>query len=265
MAKSINQDVYAGNSVYHIQTEYYKSSGKIVTNIFKDGCAVKRLEKDVSGVPEEEIDREIEEFHYFVLDRLRQGARKKKPAPQEQPPPPPAEEKVEEEKAGAPSPLELPSSLHDAFLKAMFPYFGIASGVVLENALHESSDHSSLVENIVSGLQGDEQQELRFKLEELLSSAPEELPSGEEGSEVEQEEDVETEGGLSVDSDIEDKILEVLSDYFGIMASTVFEEALEDWEMTGGSYEELVDIIAAHADSEEEAQELTRRLMELIE
>jgi len=258
MAKSINQDVYAGSSVYHIQTEYYKSSGKIVTNIFKDGCAVKRLEKDVSNVPEEEIDKEIEEFHYFVLDKLRQGAKRKKGAK-------PAEEKevreeTKQEKAEKSAALELPSNIYDDFLKVMFPYFGIASAVVLENALEESSTYSELVENIVSGLPKEEAEELRDKLNFLLTelpSQPKEETAEEEGEEVEE--------AFSVDSDIENKILSILADYFGIMASAVFEEALEDWEMTGKTYEELVDIIAAHADTEEEGEEIARRLRELIE
>lgn len=264
MAKSINQDVYAGSSVYHIQTEYYKSSGKIVTNIFKDGCAIKRLEKDVSGVPEEEIDREIEEFHYFVLDRLRQGAKRKKEVKKEEPAPvqeepSKKEEKVAEEAEKRPS-LEIPSQLRDSLLKVMFPYFGIASAVALDNAVSESSDYFELVENLVSGLSPDEAQELRSKLEELLEG----VAYG--PSQALEEEEAETSGeAFSVGSDIEEKILSVLSDYFGIMASAVFEEALEDWEMTGKTYDELVDIIAAHADTEEEAEEIARRLRELTE
>ena len=47
MALSLNQNIKAGKSTYHIQTEYYKTSNKIISNIFKDGKAVRRLEKEV--------------------------------------------------------------------------------------------------------------------------------------------------------------------------------------------------------------------------
>ncbi len=124
MAKSINQDIQAGSSVYHIQTEYYKSSGKIVTNIFKDGLSVKRLEKEVSSLSEEELDREIENFHQLVLEKLKASKRK-----QEAYSPPPQEVS-----------FFVPKELYNKLLVEISPFFGIASAFILDEAIESAKD-----------------------------------------------------------------------------------------------------------------------------
>ena len=69
MAVSCNEDVRVGNVVFHVQTEYYRRSGKVVANIFRNGVAVKRLEKQLSNMSD--IDSEVLEFHRFVVDRIK--------------------------------------------------------------------------------------------------------------------------------------------------------------------------------------------------
>lgn len=68
MGTSINEEIRAANGVYHIQTEYYKTSGKIVTNIFKDGMIVKRLEKELND--KDNIDDQVKAFHAFVIKKI---------------------------------------------------------------------------------------------------------------------------------------------------------------------------------------------------
>ena len=72
MALSLNQNIKAGKSTYHIQTEYYKTSNKIISNIFKDGRAVRRLEKEVEEG--KDLDAQIKEFHKSVVERLTKPA-----------------------------------------------------------------------------------------------------------------------------------------------------------------------------------------------
>ncbi len=69
MAVSCNEDVRVGNVVFHVQTEYYRKSGKVVANIFRNGVAVKRLEKQLSE--EDDVDSKVVEFHRFVVDRIK--------------------------------------------------------------------------------------------------------------------------------------------------------------------------------------------------
>jgi len=68
MKTSINQEVSVGKFTFHIQTEYYSASRKIVTNIFRDGAIVKRLEKDV--LPSRSVDEQIKEFHRSVVSKI---------------------------------------------------------------------------------------------------------------------------------------------------------------------------------------------------
>jgi len=238
MGKSINQDVYAGGSTYHLQTEYYRSSGKIVTNIFKDGVSVKRLERKVEdGLSEQEIDQEVEKFHFFVLERLRQGGKRGRPEPE-------GEESLQ---PAAEAGLNLSPGLYEQILEVINPYFGIASAFSIEEARSIATDINSFIEALTKDLEDGIREELAARLKELLESG--EKAEGLGGEEVE------------LTPEREQKILTVLSEYFGIMATAVLEEALGDWRAIGGSYQELIDIICAHADTPEEEEELKRRLL----
>ncbi|WP_457678822.1 hypothetical protein [Thermovibrio sp.] len=232
MAKSINQDIDAGGSKYHIQTEYYRSSGKIVTNIFKDGLSVKRIEKEVSPeLSEEELDREIESFHNQVLSKLRSAGKRRK------------EREKGEKKVG----LTVPKELYDRLLLEMSPFFGIASSFVLEEALEEAQSPSHLIEIITSDLPKEQKELLKGRLTSVIGA----ISSKEEET-------------FKFTQELEDKILAVLSNYFGIMAAVILEDSLHQWKAVGGkTYEELVDLIAAHADSKEEEGKIKLDLMSL--
>jgi len=246
MARSINQDIHAGGSVYHIQTEYYRSSGKIVTNIFKDGLSVKRLEKDVSDLPEEEIDREVENFHNLVLEKLKAGKKR---------------EEAETKRVAAPpeeAEFFIPRELYERLLVEISPFFGIASSFVLDEAIENSRSFSGFLEELTSDLPQEQKKLLTAKIKPLIENYLAVMKKEEESSEESQPE---AEESFTLTPELRDKILTVLSDYFGIMASVILDEAVEDWEISGGSYEELVDIISSHADSEEEANEIKTRLM----
>jgi len=260
MGKSINQDVYAGGSTYHIQTEYYKSSGKIVTNIFKDGVSVKRLERKVEeGLSDEEIDQEIEKFHFFVLEKLRQGGKKAKQPQPESKPEPKREVEVEE---GVSQPVaeggfELSQELYNQILELINPYFGIASAFSLDEARAAANSVESFIEILTRDLEDEAKGELIIRLRELFDRASELLKS----SRVEEAQEEEAPEEFELTPEYEQKILTVLSDYFGIMATAILEEAVADWRAIGGSYQELVDIICAHADTPEEEEELRQRLL----
>ena len=257
MAKSINQDVYAGGSTYHIQTEFYKSSGKIVTNIFKDGVSVKRLERKVEeGLSDEEIDREVEKFHFLVLEKLRQGGKRLKRSKPEVESEAEKREKVSQqvEEGG----LNLSQELYEQILELINPYFGIASAFSIEEARSCATGVDSFIEALTKDLEDEARGELIIRLRELFDRTPPELLKGKGVEETQEEESVEE---FELTPEQEQKILTVLSEYFGIMATVILEESVSDWKAVGGSYQELVDIICAHADTPEEEEELRQRLL----
>ncbi|WP_456397584.1 hypothetical protein [Desulfurobacterium sp.] len=72
---SMNTNFQCGTKMFHIQTEFYKSSGKVVTNIFFQGNIVKRIEK----LPEtEDISQEIKKQHEYILQKLQEALEKQK-------------------------------------------------------------------------------------------------------------------------------------------------------------------------------------------
>ncbi|MEO2068256.1 MAG: hypothetical protein ABGX27_01930 [Desulfurobacteriaceae bacterium] len=228
MGTSINQDVKAGNSVYHIQTEYYKASGKIVTNIFKDGMAIKRLEKAIPNEEGIDIDEEVKAFHKSIIDRLTG--------------------KVPSVKKAAKTFLSFPEEKIDEVLNVIFPFFGIASQLTVKDALEKSQTVEEFIRNIISELPEELKEEVRKELTKILPGSKEE-----------------TKTTTTSNADLEkldmDKILTILSDYFGIAASLVFEEAVEVWKEKGGDYEILVEIIVKELEDKEAQEELRQRLL----
>ncbi len=74
MSYSLNSDINCGSKKFHVQTEFYKSSQKIVTNIFINGNAIKRIEKHFeTGKIEEEINKQ----HCFVIEKLNSTLKEK--------------------------------------------------------------------------------------------------------------------------------------------------------------------------------------------
>ena len=69
MIVSFNDNLNIKGSVFHIQTEYYKSKEQIICNIFKDGKVLKKIPLEVEV--EEGLEEMVREFHFFVLNRFK--------------------------------------------------------------------------------------------------------------------------------------------------------------------------------------------------
>jgi hypothetical protein len=241
MGTSINQNIKAGNSVYHIQTEYYKASGKIVTNIFKNGMTVKRLEKEVSEEEGIDIDEEIKAFHRSIVDKLTGKT-----------------SKVKKESKH----LTLSEEEVDKILSVIFPFFGIASQLAVKDALETSQTVEEFIRNIVSDLPEDIKKEVTERLKDILDSRQQvegtatlanNIPKGEK---ISQDKSVRDVGDIDTD-----KILTILSDYFGIASYLVLEDAIETWKEKGGGYDVLVEIIVSELEDKEMQDELRQRLL----
>ena len=229
MAVSYNEDVRIGSSTFHVQTEYYRKSGKIVSNIFKDGTSIKRLEREVEEGSD--IDSAVGEFHRYVVDKLRKGVKGRAPETSEG--------------------FVISDDLEKKIIEIINPYFGVASYLVIDEARSVSKSKEEFIENILEGLPEDVKPALFERLTEIFSdglSTRSDLPQEDNGSTSE-----------VFDQDKREKLLRVLSDYFGIMALPVLEEALEEWD--GTDYHELVNLILDHVEDENEREELHDRLM----
>jgi len=64
---SKNDNLKIGNTVFHIQTEFYKTSGEVVTLIFKDGEVVKRIENKIT---DDNPSKAVEKQHFMVIKKL---------------------------------------------------------------------------------------------------------------------------------------------------------------------------------------------------
>ncbi len=220
MGKSINQDIKAGGSTYHIQTEYYKSSGKIVTNIFKDGQSVKRFERKVEMGNEDEIDREVEKFHSLIVSKLTERAKK-------------GERKTK---------VQISEELFEEFLRELSPFFGIATALTLEEAVREANSYEELLNIIVSDLDD----KLKLIVKEKLSSLIRKIPR--------------EEAPFSLSTETEGEILKILAEKFGIMASSILEEAVEKCKREGGDFSKLIEILSSYGESPEEEREIKETL-----
>ncbi|WP_457569851.1 response regulator [Desulfurobacterium sp.] len=65
---SRNDSLRLGNVEFHVQTEYYRSSGDVVTLIFKKGEVVKRIERKLSSG--ESPDDAVKKQHMEVIHKL---------------------------------------------------------------------------------------------------------------------------------------------------------------------------------------------------
>ncbi len=65
---SKNDNIRIGSSVYHVQTEYYKTSGEVVTLIFKKGEVVKKIENSLN--PSEIPSQVVEKQHKTVIEKI---------------------------------------------------------------------------------------------------------------------------------------------------------------------------------------------------
>ena len=72
-AISKNDNIVCHGKTYHIQTEFYKTKNKIICNIFKDGIALKKIEKKIHSLEEEQLKKEILTMHSFVITKIKEG------------------------------------------------------------------------------------------------------------------------------------------------------------------------------------------------
>ena len=203
MAISLNQDIRAGKSTYHVQTEYYKTSNKIISNIFKDGKAVKRLEKEVEEG--RDLDEQIKEFHNSIIERLTKPTLVKKKKKEEKKP----LQKVQKEV------FTLTEYQEEKIAAVIYPFFGIATYLVISDAASSASSKEEFVKELLSELEEEKAKELREEILSILSEKEEEKPSESEREQKEQK----------VLDFPEKELTELLSPYFGIMTAVVLESA----------------------------------------
>ena len=196
MSLSLNQDIKAGKSIYHIQTEYYKTSNRIISNIFKDGKAVKRLEKDVEE--ERDLDTQIKEFHRSVVERLTKPVALKKKKP-------------EKER------FTITDRQEERIAQIIYPFFGIATPLVISDALSSSSSVEGFVEMLLHDIKGEKADELKAEISSILSEVPKEKP---------QEETMERKEIIFP----EDELMEILFPYLGIATGAIVESARSVWD-----------------------------------
>jgi len=188
VALTINQDVKVGGSVYHVQTEYYKTSGNVVSSIFKDGVAVKTLKKQVGDLPEEELDQEVKSFHNFVISRLT------------------GTKAVKEESKPESLLARLPEETVETLIKELHPVFGVAANLVVEDILSSATTADEALKLFEEELPADAGAVLE-NIREMLDT---------------------TKNTVSMILEKEGEILKLLGEYFGVVAGLVFSDALEE-------------------------------------
>ena len=271
---SKNDNVKLGSHVYHVQTEYYRSSNKIVSNIFMDGKIVKRIEsKPVEG---EDIGKRVSQQHEEILKKLRKGGRTGEGIKLTD-----RERKeliellneslgiataftIEEEARRAKSKEELINLLLEqigeedrerlkekiknilkpkekdeglkAFASKVEPVLEDYFGIVTYMILEEAQRKESLKEFIESIVSNLNNEEERKSLREKLTS----LLKGETGT-------------VNVNRE---EFLKRMSDYFGINTLSVFEDSYKIWKEKNAPIDELIEIICSHIDSDSERSRL---------
>ena len=143
-------------------------------------------------------------------------------------------------------------------MQIRFPYFGIATGAIVESA---KSAWNGKVENLLDFLSQELEDDIKDDVFEQIrklfgSASSKELTiKGEEKSTEEEKEEKKIEM-----ADVE-KVLPVLSEYFGISASVVAEEALEKSEE---SVDKFIQSILQEVE-EEQRKELESKLRSILE
>ncbi len=226
MALSINQNIKAGKSTYHIQTEYYKTSNKIISNIFKDGKAVKRLEKEVEE--EKDLDTQIKEFHKNIVERLTKPTLLKR-------------KKTEKGK------FTITDKQEEEIAKVIYPFFGIATSLVISDALRSSSSSEEFIEMLLHDIEEEKADELKKEISSILSEVPEEKS---------QEETMKMEKVVFP----EDKLMEILFPYFGIATGAIVESAKNAWN---GKVESLLNFLSKELE-EDVKEKVFKQIEELF-
>ncbi len=72
---SKNDNIVCQGKIYHVQTEFYKATNKIICNIFKEGTALKKIEKKIDLDKQKDITEEISSLHFYVLNKIEEGCK----------------------------------------------------------------------------------------------------------------------------------------------------------------------------------------------
>ncbi len=271
---SRNDNIKIGKHVYHVQTEYYSSSNKVVSNIFMDGKIVKRIESHPEGNP---IDELISRQHEEILKKITSSSKKRKFKLEEE-----KREKLiellssvlgiatetilKEEEKRASSPEDLVSLLlsHveenrksqvEKEIKALLniesklsiseeevepilsKYFGIIAHMVLEEARKKQTPEE-FIHSIISNLSNPKEIEmLKHELEVIFNKDRKRIPK--------------------ID---EEKYISKMADFFGINTLDVFRKSVKTWKGKSTRPDELIDIICSHLESEDERERLREAL-----
>ncbi len=225
MVVSCNDNLQFGKSVFHIQTEYYKATGTIICNIFKDGKALKKLKKPVAS--EENLNDAINEFHEFVLNRLKQGAR------------------IKEAKESKGFRFYFPDELKNKIVDIVAPHFGAAMNVIWEDAVKKSPDIEAFVSNLLNDIDENLRVMIEHKVRFIISNSLN-FKAGKKS--------------VFIGNVERDKVLLVISPYFGANANTVLDLAQS---LYSGDVEKFKQIILKKYNGEK-SEELKEKLDRLF-
>ncbi|BBB32998.1 hypothetical protein TTHT_1492 [Thermotomaculum hydrothermale] len=190
MVVSYNDNLQFGNSVFHVQTEYYKATGTIICNIFKDGKALKKLKKKVEE--SQDLNQLISEFHDFVLNRLKEGA------------------KLKEVKQTTAFKFYFPEELKAKIVDIIAPYFGAAMNVIWNDAVNNSPDIEAFVSNLLNDLDENLRVVIEHKVRFIIANSLN-FKAGKKG--------------VFIGNVERDKVLLAISPFFGVNANSVLDIA----------------------------------------
>jgi len=278
-AISKNDNIRVGNHTYHIQTEFYSSSNRLVTNIFKDGKIVKRIEREPE--PGEDVSEQVKKQHLEVLERIREGRK-------------------------AVRGIRITDSQREKLISLLNPFFGVATASVVDEAVREAGTPERLVERLLSDIPVEEREEIAGRIrslfgkqhsglnidierledivskyfgiitpmviddalresdpEGLIASITSNLESREEREELERE--LRKLFGVERENIDESRVLNILQRFFGIQTYRVFEEAYGRWKTEGRTYKDFIKIACSYLEDESEREELSKLLLSMKE
>jgi len=269
---SKNDNVKLGNHVYHIQTEYYKSSNKIVSNIFMDGKIIKRIESEPAEG--EDIAKRVSQQHEEILKKIRKGGRTKEG-------------------------IKLTDRERNKLIELLNESLGIATAFIIEKEAKRARSKEKLINLLLEHIGEEDGERLKEKLADILKSKEKDEKLKAFASKIEpilkdyfgivtymileeaqrkgkSEEFIEfIVSNLNNEEErkslrekltslLEGKTVNVnrkeflkrMSDYFGINTLSVFEDSYKTWKEKNAPIDELIEIICSHIDSDSERSRL---------
>ena len=271
---SKNDNVKLGNHVYHIQTEYYKSSNKIVSNIFMDGKIIKRIESEPAEG--EDITKRISQQHEEILKKIRKGGRIKEG-------------------------IKLTDRERNELIELLNESLGIATAFIIEEEARRAKSKEELINLLLEQIGEEDRERLKEKLKNILKPKEKDEELKAFASKIEPIlkdyfgivtymilEEAQRKGNLEefiefIVSNLNDEeerkslrekltsllkgetgtvnvnreeFLKRMSDYFGINTLSVFEDSYKTWKEKNAPIDELIEIICSHIDSDNERSRL---------